>query len=197
MFSGIVEATGKIEFAEQRGANLRLGVTSRIFAMDDVKLGDSIAVNGVCLTVAELGQHGFMADVSPETLACTTGLEPGATVNLEKSLRYGERVGGHLVSGHVDGVGRVVALEDLGGHRRAEFDAPREMARFIARKGSIAVNGVSLTVNRVDNTRFEVNLIPHTWSVTALGTLQSGSGVNLEIDMLARYVERALAEHAP
>lgn len=196
MFTGIIEATGVIEAAEQRAENLRLTVTSRIFAVDDVKLGDSIAVNGVCLTVVALDENGFAADVSQETLNCTTGLKLGSAVNLEKSLRFGDRVGGHLVSGHVDGVGRVTALEDLGAHWRVEFEAPAELARYIARKGSIAVNGVSLTVNRVDNNRFEVNLIPHTWSVTTLELLQVGSEVNLEIDTLARYVERMLSETA-
>lgn len=198
MFTGIIEATGVIETAEQRGENLRLSITSRIFALDDVKLGDSIAVNGVCLTVVALDAKGFAADVSPETLRCTTGLKLGASVNLEKSLRFGDRVGGHLVSGHVDGVGRVTALENLGAHWRVEFEAPEELGRYIARKGSIAVNGVSLTVNRVDNDRqhprFEVNLIPHTWSVTTLELLQVGSEVNLEIDTLARYVERMVSE---
>ncbi|MBL8517989.1 MAG: riboflavin synthase [Betaproteobacteria bacterium] len=196
MFTGIIEATGVIEAAEQRAENLRLSITSRIFAMNDVKLGDSIAVNGVCLTVVGLNGSGFSADVSPETLNCTTGLKLGASVNLEKALRFGDRVGGHLVSGHVDGVGRVTALDNLGAHWRVAFSAPRELARYIARKGSIAVNGVSLTVNHVDNERFEVNLIPHTWSVTTLELLQVGSEVNLEIDTLARYVERMLSETA-
>jgi riboflavin synthase len=196
MFTGIIEATGVIESALERAENLRLNITSRVFAMDDVKLGDSIAVNGVCLTVVAMSESGFAADVSQETLNCTTGLALGASVNLEKSLRFGDRVGGHLVSGHVDGVGRVTALENLGAHWRVEFEAPPELARYIARKGSIAVNGVSLTVNRVDNQCFEVNLIPHTWSVTTLRLLQVGSRVNLEIDTLARYVERMLSEAA-
>ncbi len=194
MFTGIIEATGVIEAATQQTENLRLEITSRIFAMEDVKLGDSIAVNGVCLTVVEIRTNGFSVDVSQETLDCTTGLALGASVNLEKSLRYGDRVGGHLVSGHVDGVGRVTALENLGAHWRVEFEAPSALSRYIARKGSIAVNGVSLTVNRVDNERFEVNLIPHTWSVTTLELLQVDSKVNLEIDTLARYVDRMLSE---
>jgi len=196
MFTGIIEATGVIEAAEQKAENLRLTITSRIFALDDVKLGDSIAVNGVCLTVVAMDGSGFAADVSQETLNCTTGLKLGAAVNLEKSLRFGDRVGGHLVSGHVDGVGKVTALENLGAHWCVEFEAPEELTKYIARKGSIAVNGVSLTVNRVDNHRFEVNLIPHTWSVTTLELLQVGSEVNLEIDTLARYVERMLSETA-
>jgi riboflavin synthase len=194
MFSGIIEATGVIETAEEQGENLRLTVTSQRLGMDDVRLGDSIAVNGVCLTVVSLNEQGFSADVSPETLRCTCGLELGSAVNLEKAMRYGDRVGGHLVSGHVDGVGQVTQIVKHGDHWQVEFEAPAELARFIARKGSIAVNGVSLTVNRVDNARFEVNLIPHTWSVTTLELLDKGSNVNLEIDMLARYLERMLAE---
>lgn len=196
MFSGIIEATGVIEAAEEQGENLRLTVTSQKLGMQDVRLGDSIAVNGVCLTVVAFSEAGFSADVSPETLRCTCGLELGAAVNLEKAMRYGDRVGGHLVSGHVDGVGQVTRLAKHGDHWQVEFEAPAELARFIARKGSIAVNGVSLTVNRVDNARFEVNLIPHTWSVTTLELLEQGSRVNLEIDMLARYLERMLAEQA-
>jgi riboflavin synthase len=194
MFTGIIEATGVIESAEQKAENLRITISSRVFVMDDVKLGDSIAVNGVCLTVVAMSAAGFSADVSQETLNCTTGLVLGASVNLEKSLRFGDRVGGHLVSGHVDGVGRVAALENLGAHWRVAIEAPNDLSRYIARKGSIAVNGVSLTVNRVDGNRFEVNLIPHTWSVTTLELLQVGSEVNLEIDTLARYVERMLSE---
>jgi riboflavin synthase len=194
MFSGIIEATGVIETAEEQGENLRLTVTSQRLGMEDVRLGDSIAVNGVCLTVVSLNEQGFSADVSPETLRCTCGLELGSAVNLEKAMRYGDRVGGHLVSGHVDGVGQVTQIVKHGDHWQVEFEAPAELARFIARKGSIAVNGVSLTVNRVDNARFEVNLIPHTWSVTTLELLDKGSNVNLEIDMLARYLERMLAE---
>lgn len=196
MFSGIIEATGVIEAAEEQGENLRLTVSSQKLGMQDVRLGDSIAVNGVCLTVVAFSEAGFSADVSPETLRCTCGLELGAAVNLEKAMRYGDRVGGHLVSGHVDGVGQVTRLVKHGDHWQVEFEAPAELARFIARKGSIAVNGVSLTVNRVDNARFEVNLIPHTWSVTTLELLEQGSPVNLEIDMLARYLERMLAEQA-
>lgn len=194
MFTGIIEAIGVIESAEQTPANLRLSITSRQLVMDDVALGDSIAVNGVCLTVVEKLTTGFQADVSQETLDCTTGLALGAAVNLEKSLRFGDRVGGHLVSGHVDGVGKVTQLENLGASWRLEIEAPKELARYIARKGSIAVNGVSLTVNRVDNNRFEINLIPHTWAVTTLELLQVGSSVNLEIDLFARYIERMLSE---
>jgi riboflavin synthase len=197
MFTGIIEATGVIEKAEQMPANLRLTITSEHLGMGDVMIGDSIAVNGVCLTVVDKLQNGFYADVSQETLDCTTGLVVGAPVNLEKSLRFGDRVGGHLVSGHVDGVGKVTALEHLGEgasiSRRLQIEAPQELARYIARKGSIAVNGVSLTVNRVDNTAFEINLIPHTWAVTTLEGLKPGSAVNLEIDLFARYIERMLS----
>jgi len=193
MFTGIIEATGMIETAEQTEANLRLGISSNQMGMGDVGIGDSIAVNGVCLTVVEKRTDGFFADVSQETLDCTTGLSKSAPVNLEKSLRFGDRVGGHLVSGHVDGVGTVTALQDLDASWRLEIEAPADLARYIARKGSIAVNGVSLTVNRVENSRFEVNLIPHTWAVTTLHELKTGSRVNLEIDLFARYIERMLS----
>jgi riboflavin synthase len=193
MFTGIIEATGVIEAAHQTPANLRLAIASQQLDMSDVAIGDSIAVNGVCLTVVEKLKQGFSADVSQETLDCTTGLALNASVNLEKSLRFGDRVGGHLVSGHVDGVGAVAALENLDASWRIEIDAPQALARYIARKGSIAINGVSLTVNRVENTRFEINLIPHTWAVTTLNRLAVGSEVNLEIDLFARYIERMLA----
>jgi len=192
MFTGIIEATGTIETALPTAANLRLTMTSEQLDMGDVAVGDSIAVNGICLTVVEKQARGFLADVSQETLDCTTGLVLGAAVNLEKSLRFGDRVGGHLVSGHVDGVGHVTALENLGASWRLEIEAPAALARYIARKGSIAIDGVSLTVNRVENGRFEVNLIPHTWTVTTLHRLEKGSRVNLEIDLFARYIERML-----
>jgi riboflavin synthase len=200
MFTGIIEAAGVIERAEKTDANLRLTITSEQLGMGDVMIGDSIAVNGVCLTVVEKLKNGFFADVSQETLDCTTGLAQGAAVNLEKSLRFGDRVGGHLVSGHVDGVGKVTELEHLGEgdsiSHRFQIDAPSELSRYIARKGSVAINGVSLTVNRVENTRFEINLIPHTWAVTTLNRLAVGSEVNLEIDLFARYIERMLATGA-
>ncbi|MBL8511983.1 MAG: riboflavin synthase, partial [Betaproteobacteria bacterium] len=162
-----------------------------------VAIGDSISVNGVCLTVVAKSAETFSVDVSNETLSLTTGLAQGNEVNLEKSLRFGDRLGGHLVSGHVDGVGTLAALDDLGASWRLEIEAPAELARFVARKGSIAVNGVSLTVNRVQDlpggsALFEINIIPHTHQVTTIRLLRKGARVNLEVDLLARYCERIL-----
>ena len=191
MFSGIIADVGTIERAEDRQGGLRLTVATQQLGMDDVQLGDSIAVNGVCLTVVELSGNNFVVDVSRETLDCTIGLEgEGAHVNLEKALRLSDRLGGHLVSGHVDGVGEVVSFDDIGESWRLVVRAPQALAKYIAMKGSITINGVSLTVNRVDGTEFEVNLIPHTLEVTTLSELKSGTRVNLEIDLIARYVER-------
>jgi riboflavin synthase len=192
MFSGIVTAVGRIASAAPRGDGLRLRIEAPGFGLDDVAIGDSIAIQGVCHTVVAKSADAFDVDTSRATLAVTTGLEAGRPVNLEKSLRLSDRLGGHLVSGHVDGVGRVVEREDLGGSMRYVFEAPQELARYIARKGSVAVDGVSLTVNAVEGARFEVNLIPHTQSVTTLGRLVPGTPVNLEVDMLARYAERLL-----
>ena len=160
--------------------------------MDDVAIGDSIAVNGVCLTVIAKTTSGFDADVSAETLRCTAGLDAQGEVNLEKSLRLADRIGGHLVSGHVDGVGEVLAFQSLGDNTLLRVRAPQELGRYIARKGSITVQGVSLTVNAVNGPEFEVNLIPHTVAATTLKHLKAGSRVNLEVDLIARYVERML-----
>ena len=198
MFTGIIETTGIIEQATQTDANLRLIITAPKLGMHQVAIGDSIAVNGCCLTVVEKTHETFSVDVSNETLALTTGLKLGAQVNLEKSLRYGDRLGGHLVSGHIDGIGSIRAVQDLGASWRLEIEAPHSMAKFVARKGSVAVNGVSLTVNSVTdlpngNCVFEINIIPHTWQVTTIRGLNAGGKVNLEIDLLARYVERMLS----
>jgi riboflavin synthase len=192
MFSGIVAAVGRIASAAPQGDGLRLRIEAPGFGLDDVAIGDSIAIQGVCHTVVAKSADAFDVDTSRATLAVTTGLEAGRPVNLEKSLRLSDRLGGHLVSGHVDGVGRVVARDDLGASIRVVFEAPGELARYIARKGSVAVDGVSLTVNAVEGARFEVNLIPHTQSVTTLGRIAPGTPVNLEVDMLARYAERLL-----
>jgi riboflavin synthase len=192
MFSGIVAAVGRIASEKSDGDGVRIRVEARELGLDDVKVGDSIAVQGICLTVVALDPDGFEADVSRATLAVTHGLARGAEVNLEKSLRVGDRLDGHIVSGHVDGVGRVIELQDLGGSARVVIEAPSALARFIAAKGSIAVDGVSLTVNAVNGSRFEVNLIPHTRAVTSFRGLAPAARVNLEIDMLARYVERAM-----
>jgi len=192
MFTGIVTAVGKIASAKPHGDGLKLRIDAPGFGMDDVALGDSIAIQGVCHTVVAKDASGFEVDTSRATLDVTTGLDPGRAVNLEKSLRLADRLGGHLVQGHVDGVGTVVAFEELGGSWRLAIDAPAPLARYIARKGSIAVDGVSLTVNSVEGSRFEVNIIPHTLAVTTFGNLRSGERVNLEIDLFARYVERVM-----
>ena len=155
--------------------------------------GDSIACNGVCLTVVDKQDSRFSVDVSPETLSCTVGLNEAGAINLEKALRLADRLGGHLVSGHVDGVGEVLRFDPVGDNRLLEIRAPHALSRYIARKGSITVNGVSLTTNSVNADRFSINLIPHTLQATTLGTLHAGSPVNLEIDLIARYVERMLS----
>ena len=197
MFSGIVAAVGTIESARPLGDGLRLRIAAPGFDLGDVAIGDSIAIHGVCHTVVAKDRRSFEVDTSNATRAVTTGLEEGGAVNLEKSLRLSERIGGHLVSGHVDGVGTVAALDDLGGSARLVIEAPAMLARYVARKGSICVDGVSLTVNAVDGARFEVNVIPHTLAATTLGRLAPGARVNLEVDMLARYVERLLNPAAP
>ena len=190
MFTGIVTAVGRIANAKPFGDGLRLRIEAPGFGMDDVAIGDSIAIQGVCHTVVAKDAAGFDVDTSRATLDVTTGLEAGRDVNLEKSLRLADRLGGHLVQGHVDGVGTVVAFDDLGGSYRLEIEAPRELARFIARKGSICVDGVSLTTNGVERERFEINIIPHTLQATTFRRLAPGARVNLEVDMMARYVER-------
>lgn len=193
MFSGIIANVGLINRAEDRDGGLRLSVAAGALGMDDVQIGDSIAVNGVCLTVVALNGNEFTVDVSRETLDCTVGLErQGGHVNLEKALRLSDRLGGHLVSGHVDGVGEVVAFNDIGESWQLAVRAPQQLAKYIAVKGSITINGVSLTVNKVAGPEFEVNLIPHTLEVTTLDELKAGAKVNLEIDLIARYVERML-----
>jgi riboflavin synthase len=193
MFSGIIADVGTITRAEDRNGGLRLDVEALALGMDEVQLGDSIAVNGVCLTVVNKSGETFSVDVSRETLNCTVGLETcGAPVNLEKALRLADRLGGHLVSGHVDGVGEVLEFADLQESWKLTVGAPQALAKFIAIKGSITINGVSLTVNEVTGAVFTVNLIPHTLQKTTLKELRAGSSVNLEIDLIARYVERML-----
>jgi riboflavin synthase len=200
MFTGIVQAVGRIVDVAQGPSAVRLVVEPGPLPVDDVGIGDSVAVGGCCLTVVAVdgpaSARRLAFDVSAETLACTAGLERPGPVNLEKALRLSDRLGGHLMTGHVDGVGTVVSLAVVDsegwdkGSRRLEVDAPRALARYIAPKGSIAVQGVSLTVNGVEGTRFHVNLIPHTLDVTTLSALAPGSKVNLEIDLIARYVAR-------
>jgi riboflavin synthase len=192
MFTGIVTAVGRIVRAISREKGLRLRIDAGPLDLQDVGVGDSIAVDGVCLTVVTLAGREFEVDVSQETIDCTTGFAAQARVNLEKSLRLADRLGGHLVAGHVDGVGEVVAFEPIGENRRLVARAPRDLAKYMARKGSITVQGVSLTVNRVDGAEFEINLIPHTLGTTTLGHLAPGARVNLEVDLVARYVERML-----
>ena len=193
MFSGIIADVGLINRAEDRNGGLRLSVAAESLGMDGVQIGDSIAVNGVCLTVVALAGNKFTVDVSRETLNCTVGLErQGGRVNLEKALRLSDRLGGHLVSGHVDGVGEVAAFTDIGESWQLAVRAPQKLAKYIAVKGSITINGVSLTVNHVAGSEFEVNLIPHTLEATTLNELKAGVKVNLEIDLIARYVERMM-----
>jgi riboflavin synthase len=186
MFTGIVQAVGRIVRLQP------LEIDCGPLDLSDVGVGDSICVQGVCLTATRLTARGFAADVSDETLRLTAGLDRPGEVNLEKSLALSDRLGGHLVSGHVDGVGEVVRRQE----GVVAFRAPDGLARFIAKKGSICVDGVSLTVNEVDGAVFEVNLIPHTLEVTTLGRLQPGAKVNLEVDLVARYVERLLSARA-
>ncbi len=193
MFTGIVQATGSIHSSTPTDKGARIEIASGALDLGDVRIGDSIAVDGCCLTVIERTPLGFLVDVSQETLDCTTGFAPGRAVNLEKALRLADRLGGHLVSGHVDGVGEVMRFEQVGESWLLEVRVPAGLARYIARKGSITISGVSLTVNHVEADRFDVNLIPHTLEVTNLDALRPGARVNLEVDLVARYLERLLA----
>ena len=202
MFTGIVAAVGKISSVQPleggHDAGVRLEIDAGGLPLGDVALGDSIAINGACMTVVARTDTAFSVDVSRESLNCTVGLDAPGEVNLEKALTLAERLGGHLVSGHVDGLGRVHRFEAVGESWELVIDAPKELAKFLAFKGSVVVNGVSLTVNRVEDQvdgvcRFSINLIPHTISVTTLKHLRAGSQVNLEIDLIARYVERMLS----
>ncbi|MBD8532262.1 MULTISPECIES: riboflavin synthase [unclassified Massilia] len=205
MFTGIVAAVGNINvvspLAGGEEAGVRLQIDAGGLPLADVALGDSIAINGACMTVVDKTDSGFAVDVSRESLSKTAGLDAPGEVNLEKALTLAERLGGHLVSGHVDGLGQVHSFEPVGESRELVIDAPWELAKFLAYKGSVVVNGVSLTVNRVDDLavdgakvcRFSINLIPHTIEVTTLKHLRAGSKVNLEIDLIARYVERMLS----
>jgi riboflavin synthase len=194
MFTGIVQDVGQVTVREMRGVDARLVITTKNFDLTDTVVGDSISVQGVCLTVVSLAGDAFAADVSHETLSLTTlgELHVGSPVNLEPALRAGDRLGGHLVSGHVDGVAQVSATSHDGDSLRVKITVPPELARYIARKGSVTVDGVSLTVNEVEGATFGVNLIPHTQAVTTLGRLQPGTRVNLEVDQMARYAERLL-----
>jgi riboflavin synthase len=194
MFTGIIAAVGRVARIERRGTGARIVIDAGALDLSDVAIGDSIAVSGVCLTALEPDATTFAADVSAETLARTAlgALVEGDDVNLEKSLRLADRLGGHLVSGHVDGVGRVASIDDEGGAQRWTFALPRDLARYVAVKGSIAVDGTSLTVNTVGDETFGVTLIPHTLAVTTFGARTVGDSVNIEVDMMARYAERLL-----
>src|SRR6202167_337609 len=198
MFTGIVQDVGRIDERNMRDGDLRLTIAVDRLDLARTVVGDSICVQGVCLTVTALSGRSFTVDVSRETLSLTTlgELEHLAAVNLEPALRAGDALGGHLVSGHVDGVATVIAATPEARSCRLTIQAPAALARYIARKGSVALDGVSLTVNEVDATRFGVYLIPHTLAVTTLGRLQSGSRLNLEIDLVARYLERLLPGRA-
>lgn len=193
MFTGIISAIGKITQRQPLEKGVRLTISAPDLDLKDVALGDSIAHGGVCLTVISKKKDSYQVDVSKETLNCTTGLDAeGAEVNLEKALRLSDRLGGHLVSGHVDGVGEVVKFDQIGESHELVIKAPKALSKYIARKGSITVNGVSLTTNTVKGRKFSINLIPHTVEVTTLKHLKPGSPVNLEIDLIARYAERIM-----
>jgi len=198
MFTGIVSAVGRIERIEPLGADagVRLTIDAGALDLSDVAPGDSIAIQGACMTAIGIDGRRFVVEVSKESLSKTSGLDRVGEVNLEKAMRLDDRIGGHLVSGHVDGLGQVVAFEPVGESWRLVLRAPAELARFFAYKGSVTVNGVSLTVNRVSDVgggaEFEINLIPHTIAVTTLKALKAGDRVNLEVDLIARYVERML-----
>ena len=194
MFTGIIKARGEIAAMEKRGGDVRLSVRSDGMPWADYELGESIAVNGVCLTAVALRANGFDTDVSVETLDVTAlgSLKVGSAVNLEPALSLGDRLGGHLVSGHVDCTGKVTSRREDARSIRLAIDIPREYARYVARKGSVCVDGVSLTINEVSGTTFDLNIIPHTAEVTIIGSYTVGTIVNIEVDLLARYIERLL-----
>lgn len=199
MFAGIVQDVGRVVSREQRRGDLRMGFALDRLDATGMRIGDSICVQGCCLTIVEIEQGSFVADVSRETLALTTlsELQVGARVNLEPALKIGEPIGGHLVSGHVDGMGQIVAIRDEARSSRMDVAlVDDQLSRYIARKGSIAVDGVSLTVNEVHHEIFRVNLIPHTRDVTTLGSLAADAFVNVEVDLMARYAERLLSHSA-
>ena len=194
MFTGIIQAVGKIVSLEPRGGDVRIGIDSGKLPMAHANLGDSIAVNGVCLTVVEKNTTGFAADVSNETLSRTTlkQLQAGSSINLEMAMTPTSRLGGHIVSGHVDGVGEVCKRWSDGRSEKFVIKAPDQLAKYIAEKGSICVDGISLTVNRAVGAQFELNIVPHTLLETTMGDFQAGRKVNLEVDIIARYLERLI-----
>jgi len=194
MFTGIVETQGIICSSEKRGDDLRLGIRAQAIDWSKVAIGDSISTNGVCLTVIEIQSDSYYADLSLETLNLTTAnnWQVGDPVNLERALTPQSMLGGHIVSGHVDGVGQVVSRESDGRSEKFVISAPEALARYIAHKGSITIDGTSLTVNRVNGNEFDINIVPHTLAVTLIGNYQAGTKVNLEVDLIARYLERLL-----
>jgi len=196
MFTGIVQGVGRIRSVEPRGGDVSMWIETGDVTLADVGTGGSIAVNGCCLTAVRFEPAAFAADLSRETLSLTTAGDwrPGTAVNLEKALTAGQALGGHYVTGHVDGVGLVVSRHDDARSVRVEFEVPAELARYVARKGSVCVDGVSLTVNGVAGRHFDVNLVPHTLEVTILGGYRPGTRVNLEVDIIARYLERLVEE---
>ncbi len=196
MFTGIIQSTGKIEAIVANGIDKKVTVATGKIPTTSIALGDSIAVNGVCLTAVSINDHAFTADVSAETIKLTTfrELATGSEVNLELALTPHSRLGGHMVSGHVDGIGQIMSIRADGVSKRYEFELEQSLARYVARKGSISINGVSLTVNEVGANRFTVNLVPHTLQETTLKSLVVGSEVNLEVDLIARYLERLLTD---
>jgi riboflavin synthase len=194
VFTGIIKAKGAIGAIEKRGGDVRLQITAADLPWADYAVGDSISVNGVCLTAVLLHDDGFDTDVSVETLDVTTlkNLSVGDAVNLEPALRVGDALGGHLVSGHVDGIGKLLSRADDARSIRMTFEVPAELARYVARKGSICIDGVSLTINEVSGNTFGLNIIPHTAEATTMGSYEVGVPVNIEVDLLARYIERML-----
>ena len=196
MFTGIIQAKGSIQEVHSSDDGVILKINSNTLDLSDSKIGDSIAVNGVCLTVTQMSNEWFTADVSNETINCTTfsDLSQGESVNLEKSLRLNQGIDGHLVSGHVDGVGNVQSINKDGDSTQIKILVEIDLIKYIAKKGSICINGVSLTVNSVEGNIFDVNIVPHTFSVTTLGDLSIESNVNLEIDLIARYVENLISQ---
>ncbi|HTT01906.1 MAG TPA: riboflavin synthase [Steroidobacteraceae bacterium] len=194
MFTGIVQDLGRVQTVEQRSGDTRLTIEVQQLPLDRMQVGDSICVQGCCITAVALHKNSFQADLSRETLALTTlgELSVGTRVNLEPALRAGDPLGGHLVSGHIDGIARVVSRASDARSLRLSFEVPGGLARYIARKGSVTIDGVSLTVNEVEGARFGVNLIPHTQDMTTLGSLGVGARANLEVDQIARYIERLM-----
>jgi riboflavin synthase len=194
MFTGIIEAIGKVIAIDQADLDIRMRIEAGRLDLSEIRIGDSISVNGVCLTVVRSSDTSFSVDISRETLACTTlgDLAPGSALNLERALTLASHLGGHLVTGHVDGVGTIVSRQEQGQSLQLTMQAPEALARYISRKGAICIDGVSLTINAVEGARFDVQLIPHTLKETIAASYQPGDRVNIEVDLLARYIERLL-----